>query len=198
MDFGKIKRWAELIRDIGLIIGIPILIGVGVKLYGQQIEILKARNELLKETQYDRALTIIKSQKEVFQIERQTLEKKVAELEAQGQSKTDEVKALKKRLQSVGESIQALETSRAVLGSANFSESMFREPVIFRAARFNAPADFSYVMFDDLVSFRYTAFKGAVDLDGADLRQASFYKTDLRGVDLTKAVIDSNTILPKK
>ena len=53
MEFGNIRAWAELIRDIGLIIGIPILIGVGVKLYSQQIEILKARNELLKETQYD-------------------------------------------------------------------------------------------------------------------------------------------------
>ncbi len=198
MDVGNIKEWAGLIRDVGLIIGIPVIIGVGVKLYGQQIEILKARNELLKETQYDRALSIIKSQKEVFEIERQSLEKKVADLETQGEERTDEVDDLTKRLKAVGESIQALETSQAVLGSANFSESLFREPVTFRAAHFNARADFSYVMFDDYVSFQYTAFKGPVLLDGADLRRASLREADLRGVDLSEAIIDSKTILPKK
>jgi Tfp pilus assembly protein PilN len=77
----EIMIWAGFIRDIGLILGIPVLIGVGVKLYSQQIEILKARNELLKETQYDRAISLLESQKKVFLIERETLDKQIAELD---------------------------------------------------------------------------------------------------------------------
>ena len=72
----------SFVRDLGLILGIPVLIGIGVKLYNQQIEILKARNELLKETQYDRAVTLLKSQKEVFLIERSDLENKLSTLES--------------------------------------------------------------------------------------------------------------------
>ena len=53
VDMSTVRAWAELVRDVGLIIGVPVLITIGVKLYGQQIEVLKSRNELLKETQYD-------------------------------------------------------------------------------------------------------------------------------------------------
>jgi hypothetical protein len=35
---------------------------------------------MLKETQYDRALSLLKSQKELFEDERKSLDKKIAEL----------------------------------------------------------------------------------------------------------------------
>ena len=76
-----IKRWTELIRDVGLIIGIPTLIIIGSKMYGLQIESLKAQNEVLKsrneilgEFSYDRALARINSQKKLFDQEREELE----------------------------------------------------------------------------------------------------------------------------
>lgn len=82
MSLNEIMQWVSFVRDLGLILGIPVLIGIGVKLYNQQIDILKARNELLKETQYDRAVTLLKSQKEVFLIERSDLENKLSTLES--------------------------------------------------------------------------------------------------------------------
>jgi hypothetical protein len=77
----EIIQWVGLIRDIGLIVGVPTLIVVGAKLYSQQIEALKARNELLRETQYDRAVSLLESQKKVFFLERESLEKQIADLE---------------------------------------------------------------------------------------------------------------------
>lgn len=75
-----VMRWARLIRDIILIIGIPIFIIFGMKLYNSQIEILNAQVELLKETQYDRALSLIKSQKELHKMEREKLEDEIANI----------------------------------------------------------------------------------------------------------------------
>jgi Tfp pilus assembly protein PilN len=76
----EIMQWASFIRDIGVILGFPALIIVGIKLYNQQIEILKARNELLRETQYDRAVALLESQKKVFLIEREIMDKQIADL----------------------------------------------------------------------------------------------------------------------
>jgi hypothetical protein len=77
----EIMLWVSFIRDVGLILGMPVLIAVGIKLYSQQIEILKARNDLLKETQYDRAVTLLESQKKAFLMEREVLDSQIADLE---------------------------------------------------------------------------------------------------------------------
>ena len=55
----EVTRWATIIRDVGLIIGIPTIIVVGMKMYGLQLDALKHQNALLKETQYDRALSAL-------------------------------------------------------------------------------------------------------------------------------------------
>jgi hypothetical protein len=80
--FNRIKAWAELIRDIGVILSIPLVIIVGMKLYERQIEALKAENvaiqsenkaikaetdavkaerEIYKQTQYPQALSLMES-----------------------------------------------------------------------------------------------------------------------------------------
>lgn len=122
----QIKPWVEFIRDVGLILGIPILIGVGVQLYTQQIEILKARTELLKETQYDRALSVIKSQKEIYELERQSLDKSIKKLEGTISKSTEtlsdkekEIAILRTRLTKVIETIGSLEASTYVIKLAS-------------------------------------------------------------------------------
>src|SRR5215472_14046664 len=103
--FERTKDIAGLVRDIGVIVGVPMIITVGIFLYDlqskaleqqtkaleqqakaleqtvkaneAQIKNLEAQNSLLKETQYDRALIIIKAQKEAFELERTGLEKKL-------------------------------------------------------------------------------------------------------------------------
>jgi hypothetical protein len=86
-SFRKIERWAKFIRDIGVIVGVPVLIIIGSKFYGQQVaalkthtETLQAQNNFLRETQFDRALALIKSQKELYEIDRKSLEKELASL----------------------------------------------------------------------------------------------------------------------
>jgi Tfp pilus assembly protein PilN len=91
----EVMQWASFLRDIGLILGIPVLLAVGVKLYSQQIEILKARNELLKETQYDRAVSLLESQKKIFLLEREAMDKQIADLERLKNEKEAKVAELK-------------------------------------------------------------------------------------------------------
>lgn len=212
MDIGHIRTWAELVRDVGLILGIPVLIMIGVKLYGQQIEILKARNELLKETQYDRALSIIKSQRELYELERQSLEKSLQDLKSMSattQSEQEaEIATLRGRLERVTETIGTLDKSAGVIQRASFAQALFRDDAIFRQSKFERTVDFSESLFTADVSFRASlfeaptsfqnaVFRGRVMFAGADLRSASFDGADLRGVDLSRARVDQNTKLPR-
>jgi hypothetical protein len=81
---GKIHKWAALLRDIGVILGIPGVLYIAIQLYGfqlqgmqAQIAALKEQNETLRERQYDRAAIIIKSQKELSEFELDTIEKSI-------------------------------------------------------------------------------------------------------------------------
>ena len=105
----KIKQWIEVLRDIGLIIGIPTIIVIGVGLYERQIDVLKAENELLKQSQYDRAWKLIDSQKRLFENERDMLVSQIAEVEKTGQLKSDQIIHLKNRLGKVNEFINTPE-----------------------------------------------------------------------------------------
>lgn len=69
----KIERIAKLLRDVGIIIGIPIIIVTAGNLYFAQISALKEQNEFLKQTQYDKALSVIEAQKKLTAHERQIM-----------------------------------------------------------------------------------------------------------------------------
>lgn len=80
----QIKMWAALVRDIGVILGVPALVFIAIQLYGfqlqgmqAQITALKEQNETLKERQYDRASTIIKAQKDLSETELDLIEKSI-------------------------------------------------------------------------------------------------------------------------
>lgn len=81
----QLKDWAGFIRDLGLIIGMPAMVVVGVQLYELQLDaleqqkaVIEERNKLLEETQYDRALNLIRAQKDLFALEREQLEAQLA------------------------------------------------------------------------------------------------------------------------
>lgn len=97
----EIKTYAELIRDIGLVLGIPTLIFVFLRLYKQQLENLKSEISVLKQTQYDRALSLIESQRKLHEIEREQLESQIQQLHQAGGEKEQEFTALQQRLQIV-------------------------------------------------------------------------------------------------
>jgi competence protein ComGC len=124
----RIQEWATLVRDLGVIVGIPTIIAVGLQLHDiqeksfeaqvkaneAQIKSLEAQNSVLKETQYDRALSLIKSQSEVFEIERDKLSKQISDLREtvrQSEAKiTENTEGLiKKQNQETEAKLQALD-----------------------------------------------------------------------------------------
>lgn len=223
----SIQRWVELFRDVGLILGVPTLIAVGTKLYGLQAAALKANNEalqaqntFLKETQYDRALSLIESQKKLYEHEREGFEKEIHALEQSGQAKEEQLAKLKEQVTKVSQTIRALDASRSVIQgvaldesvfqdlasfryslfqrSVDFSACKFEDRVQFTDAMFESEVDFSACLFKDRVQFTQASFKSEVSFDGAVLQHATFNETDLRGADLSQATIDEHTKLPKR
>jgi hypothetical protein len=126
MPLNEVMQWVSFVRDVGLILGVPVLIGIGVKLFNQQIEILKARNELLKETQYDRAVTLLKSQKEVFLVERADLEKKLITSERLLSEKDASLSEVLGALQALQEAARQVIASAVEL-NAEALEAMLHE-----------------------------------------------------------------------
>jgi len=70
-----------IIRDAGVILGVPVLIVVGVRLYRKRIALLKTQIESLQLTQFDRSLSLIKSQRELYELDRGNLEDRIAKLQ---------------------------------------------------------------------------------------------------------------------
>jgi hypothetical protein len=80
--FLVIKDISGLIRDIGIILCVPFLSILFLKIYKQYVSLLKEENAFLKETQYDRALKMISSQKEIYALERSFLENELNKLQS--------------------------------------------------------------------------------------------------------------------
>lgn len=79
----KITKWAGLVRDIGLILGVPTLLALGYSLQQQQLEVLKAQNEHLKSTQFDRVYALVDAQKKLYEHEAQVLSARLKSSEAE-------------------------------------------------------------------------------------------------------------------
>jgi hypothetical protein len=122
-NIARVKDWTGLIRDVGVILGIPVLFVVGMKLYDKQIDALKAENEALKAqmkiyefSQYDKAFSLIDSQKKSFEEERKIFEKeqksligRIEVLSLQGEQKNDEIYQLKISLETVNTSLKNIQ-----------------------------------------------------------------------------------------
>jgi hypothetical protein len=88
--FRRVKEIAGLLRDLGLIIGIPAIVSIGLSVYDLQnkaheteIKALEAQDAVLKETQFDRAVALIKAQKEAYDIDRAHTAEEIAGLRTQ-------------------------------------------------------------------------------------------------------------------
>lgn len=218
--FAALKDWAGVIRDIGMIIGVPTIIVVGLRLYDiqskaleaqvraneSQIKAVEAQNALLRETQYDRALALIEGQKKVFQIERETLERQIATLQTKEKTSV-EVVALEQKLRDITAKISNFDNSIQEF-EVNYRRSLFQEAVVFTQSTFHHRVNFVQVAFGsdvDFIESRFegrTSFSGSVFLqppmfDGVQMRGANFTGADLRGADLSNIVFDKSTKFPK-
>lgn len=75
--FSKTERVLRMLRDIGIVLGVPTLIAVGSQYYEMQLSALRDQNELLKETQFDRARDLLKAQKELYESENRIQKERV-------------------------------------------------------------------------------------------------------------------------
>ena len=83
----KVQQWVSLLRDIGLLIGVPILIVVGMELYGlqikaleKQISMLELEKKSLEKFTFDNAYNLIDSQEKLFLKEKKLVTKSLADL----------------------------------------------------------------------------------------------------------------------
>jgi predicted RNase H-like nuclease (RuvC/YqgF family) len=214
--FERVERWAKLLRDVGLILGVPTVIIIGSSLFREETqalkahsEALKAQNDVLKETQYDRAFALIDSEKKLFLVEREELEKEIRGLRESGGEKVNEINNLRKQVSDVTEKIETLNSSRSLLESGNFRqekiaykfdfyEANFEERVSFHDTQFNQGATFEDANFLGDVTFLKAYFKRKLVFDEVDLRRATFNKADFSGVDLSTIIYDEHTTFPKQ
>ena len=97
-------KYAKNIQAVGVIVGFPVIIAVGIFFYERQIDNLKSENELLKQTQYDKALSTIKSQRELFENERKKYETKIEKLTKDSSSNQKEIDDLKSKIFALNKS----------------------------------------------------------------------------------------------
>ena len=95
----KLKEWIQLIRDVGIILGIPVIISVGLSLHNQQIDALKAQLEFAESTRYDKAASILEGQEKVFAKEKAIIKKEISDL-------SDEKRALASRCLALEEELK--------------------------------------------------------------------------------------------
>ncbi|MEE8056480.1 MAG: pentapeptide repeat-containing protein [Pseudomonadales bacterium] len=121
----------------------------------------------------------------------------------------EEIEKLRIRLESTKKSISAISNSIDVFEKLNFPRTVVNREAIFDESTFRSVASFAGCSFSDSVIFSDSSFSGNVFFnnvsfsqgpvfDNASMRNASFDGTDLRGVDLSKAIVDSGTELPSK
>lgn len=75
--FDIITKWVKLFRDIGILLGFPTLIYIGLQLHETEVSALKAQIDYLKDLQYDKAVNLIKAKEELGQIEKEQLQRSI-------------------------------------------------------------------------------------------------------------------------
>ncbi|MBR9882377.1 MAG: hypothetical protein GYB21_01420 [Oceanospirillales bacterium] len=75
--FDIVTKWVRLFRDIGILLGFPTLIYIGMQLHETEVSALKAQIEYLKNLQYDKAVSIIRAKDQATDIEKEQLQKSI-------------------------------------------------------------------------------------------------------------------------
>lgn len=105
-----IKRWSKVIRDVGVTLGIPVLLAVGVYLHNQQVSILEAQIDALSTMSYDKALDVMRAQTELYADERTDYEQRLSSLEQRVTPLQEQVLTLRK--DSIGTAVEIAEQRR--------------------------------------------------------------------------------------
>jgi len=75
--FDTVTKWVKLFRDIGILLGFPTLVYIGIQLHETEVSALRAQIDYLKNLQYDKAVSLIKAKEESSQMEKDQLQKSI-------------------------------------------------------------------------------------------------------------------------
>jgi|GEM_PF-3064175 len=137
-----VREYAELIRDVVVILGVPALFAVGKWLYDQRISSQKAQIELLrvqledaKTLRYDNAHTVIEAQKALYELEIEAKEDRITELHNVQEEKHQEVELLRQAALNLREKVEALEKAQSAIGDPSTYPSHREESPMMRFFR---------------------------------------------------------------
>jgi hypothetical protein len=66
----KLELVAKRLKNIGIIVGVPTIVGLAMYFHNAEVSALRAENDLLRQTQYDKALPMIEAQSKLREHER--------------------------------------------------------------------------------------------------------------------------------
>ncbi len=122
-----VKQVLEILRDLGIVIGIPTLIMLFSRIMGARIDVLKDTIEFLKLTQYTNALTTIQAQKSLHEFELKELNQRLEEYKQLEQISTPNIKEkelIEENIQSVKQSLAQLQRLREDINGNLESEAV--------------------------------------------------------------------------
>lgn len=119
-----LKQILEILRDLGIVIGIPTLIVLWLRMNHARIDALKEQIAFLKQTQYPQALAVIQAQQSLHEMELRQLRQKLREGEEVSAADPKEKKAIEEDIQSVQQSLLFLERLRQDITGTIESEAI--------------------------------------------------------------------------
>jgi len=118
------RQILEILRDMGIVIGIPTLIVLWLRVIRARIDVLNEKIDFLKKTQYPNALLMIESQKKLYEIELQQLSMELKKFEQASAHDIGGKKEIEEDIQAVKESLNSLEGLRKDISGGIESEAI--------------------------------------------------------------------------
>lgn len=74
----KLELVAKRLKNIGIIVGVPTIVGLAIYFHNAEVSALHAENNLLRQTKYDKALPMIEAQSKLREHERRIVAESLA------------------------------------------------------------------------------------------------------------------------
>lgn len=74
----KLEQVAKRLKNIGIIVGVLTIVGLAIYFHNAEVSALRAENDLLRQTQYDKALPMIEAQSKLRAHERRIVAESLA------------------------------------------------------------------------------------------------------------------------
>jgi hypothetical protein len=228
MTKNKTKLFSVLKQIITIIPLLGVICGVIIWFYNRELSIKDVQIDQMRMFQFDNVNSMIEAQKKLYSEQLANLEYKIKMLESSKGQNSEQIKIYKQQVIELQTKInvikdisnEVVKAAEAKLGpSIKFTEiipfSFYKFPDEQNSYTDSLFGNFLEIMeseyYEERIKYsryhnhwsRFYLLHGQhspifYSFDSVDLRTATFTNADLRGVDLTKSIIDSKTKLPHK